>query len=409
MTTKPFKPSKRFIALMACLTGLTALGIDAVLPIFPEMISYYQLPVAEHNRIQQVVFAYMLGFSLFQLFFGILADTFGRKPLLLFGIGVYLLAAASVVFLRDFEHVLWARFIQGAGLAAPRVLTMTVVRDVSSGRAMSRIMSFITMIFLIIPAVAPMIGQLIVLVAPWQAVFVLLAVLGAVLLCWVQRDLTETLAPENRRTLSFGQIGRAIAEFLSSRFSWVYLLMISMTFGGLMMYIGMAEQILQKDVYQLGAYFPFAFATIVLGMASASITNARLVMRLGLHSMLRIGLIIMVISDAVFLLATLQGDGFIPLGLFLLLFVTRFFGFGLMMPNLNTLAIADYHHLAGTASALIGMITSVTGVLLAQAVSSFFDGTLFVISYGFMACSVVLVMAFVYLNYLNYSTKSAGS
>ncbi len=124
MLKKSFVPTKRFIALMSCLTGLTALGIDSVLPIFPEMINYYQLPEHDHNRIQQVVFVYMLGLSFFQLLFGILADTVGRKPLLLIGIGIYALAALSVVFTSHFDNVLLARFIQGAGLAAPRVLTI---------------------------------------------------------------------------------------------------------------------------------------------------------------------------------------------------------------------------------------------------------------------------------------------
>ncbi len=188
-----FFTSKRFIALMACLSGLTAMGIDAVLPIFPEMIDYYALPPAAHNRIQQVVFVYMLGFSLFQLVFGILADSVGRKKLLLLGIGVYLLAALAVLFIHDFDSLLWARFIQGAGLAAPRVLSLTIIRDVSAGRAMSRIMSFVSMVFLAIPALAPMVGQVVVMVAPWQGVFVLLALLGAGLLWWVHTDLPETI------------------------------------------------------------------------------------------------------------------------------------------------------------------------------------------------------------------------
>lgn len=394
MTNKTFTPDKRFIALMASLTGLTAFGIDAVLPIFPEIIDYYQLPHAEHNRIQQMVFVYMLGFSIFQLLFGVLADTVGRKPLMQIGIGVYSLAAIAVIFIDDFDNVLVARFIQGAGLAAPRVLSTTIVRDVSSGREMSRIMSFITLVFLAVPAIAPMLGQAIVLFAPWQTVFVMLTLFGVVLMGWTHLSMPETLTPENRRPLSLSQISAAVREFMSHRETLAYLLMISMMFGGLMMYIGQAEQILQKDVYQLGKFFPFAFAAIVLGMMSAALTNAKIVMRIGLRTILRTALVMTVVTDVLFLLLTLAGSGHIPLWMFILILIVHFYSFGLLMPNLNTLALAPYHHIAGTASALIGMITSVVGLAIAQVFSQFYNGTLYAIVSGFVVCMVIMIAAY---------------
>lgn len=401
MTKPTLTANKAFIALMACLTGLTAIGIDAVLPIFPEMIDYYQLPHDEHNRIQQVVFMYMMGFSIFQLFFGILADVVGRKPLLFIGIGIYSLAAASVIFTKDFDCVLWARFIQGAGLAAPRVLSTTIIRDISSGREMSRIMSFVTMIFLAVPAIAPMIGQVIVLFAPWQAVFVLLTVLGFALLVWVQHGLPETLTPENRRSLSLSTIADAVRNFFAHRETVVFLIMISVMFGALMIYIGQAEQILQKDIYQLGRFFPFAFATIVIGMVIAAVTNARLVMRVGLHTILRTAIILITLTDTTFILATVLGGGHIPLWGFLLAMLVHFFSFGLIMPNINTLVLSPYHHIAGTASALIGMITSVVGLGIAQIFSLFYDASLYSMISGFAVCLACLILAYLHLVFCN--------
>lgn len=397
MTQPSFTPTKRFIALMACLTGLTAMGIDSVLPIFPEMIDYFSLPHDEHNRIQQVVFMYMMGFSLFQLFFGVLADVVGRKPLLLFGIGVYTLAAASVVFMETFESVLWARFIQGAGLAAPRVLAMTIIRDVSSGREMSRMMSFVTMVFLAIPALAPIVGQLFVLVAPWQSVFVLLTLLGLGLAWWVHVDLQETLPREHRRSLSLKKVQQAISEFLSSRETLMYLLMVSLLFGGLMSYIGQSEQILQKDVYQLGKYFPLAFAAVVLGMIAASVTKARVVMQLGMAKILFAALGIVTVADGVLFVSVLWDGGSVPLWWFIALLIVHFFGFGLAMPNLNALALEPYRHIAGTASALIGTLTSIIGVLLAHFVSGFFNGTLYAMAFGLCGFSVLLWLAYAVL------------
>lgn len=379
---------------MACLSGLTAMAIDSVLPIFPQMIDYFSLPHNEHNRIQQVVFVYMIGFSLFQLFFGVLADVVGRKPLLLLGIGVYTIAAASVIFIDVFESVLWARFIQGAGLAAPRVLSMTIIRDVSSGREMSRMMSFVTMVFLAIPALAPMVGQLLVLVAPWQSIFVLLTVMGMALAVWVNIDLPETLAPENRRPLSLHKVKQAAREFLSNRETLLYLLMLSLLLAGLMTYIGLSEQVLQTDVYQLGELFPLAFATVIVGMVAASLTNARLVIRLDMKKMLFIGLTIIVAADTLLALSTWVGGGIISLPLFLTLLIVHFFGFGLVMPNINALILLPYKHISGTSSALIGTLTSVIGVLTAQFISSFFNGTLYALSLGFFTYMMLLWLTF---------------
>ncbi len=389
---KSFAPTKRFIALMSCLTGLTALGIDSVLPIFPEMIDYYQLPAHDHNRIQQVVFVYMLGF--FQLLFGILADTVGRKPLLLIGIGIYALAALSVVFIDHFDNVLLARFIQGAGLAAPRVLTMTIVRDISSGKQMSRIMSFIMMVFLCVPAVAPMLGQVVVIFAPWQGVFVMLTVLGVLLLLWVYHDMPETLAPENKRPFTGAQLKLAIAEFLSNKTTLFHMLMISALFASLMMYVAQSEQIMQKDIYRLGRLFPLAFATIILGMVGAAVTNTRFVGHWGVKRMLRLGIVILIVTDVLFITAVVIMEGTIPLPGFILAIMGHFFGFGLVMPNANTLAMAPYQHIAGTASALIGMVTSVSGVLLAQAVSSYYQKDLFAIASGFGLCLTMVLLAY---------------
>ncbi len=396
--TQPFILTKRFVALMACLTGLTAMGIDLVLPIFPEMIDYFALPSNEHNRIQQVVFVYMLGFSIFQLFFGILADVAGRKLLLLIGISVYTLATASVIFMQSFESVLWARFIQGAGLAAPRVLSMTIIRDVSSGREMSRVMSFVTMVFLAIPALAPIVGQLLVLVAPWQSLFALLTALGIGLIVWVCYGLQETLPAKKRAPLSVGRIKMTMQTFLTNRETLLYLVMIGLLFGGLMTYIGQAEQILQKDVYQLGKYFPLAFAIVILGMVGASVTNARLVMRLGMEKMVFAALGIIALADIILLISTLAGGGITALWWFIVLLVVHFFGFSLAMPNLNTLALAPYRHIAGMASALIGTLISIIGVMLAQFISSFFNGTLYAIVWGFAACTTVLWLAYWRLN-----------
>lgn len=401
--TKDFFHSKRFVAMMACLTGMAAMGIDSVLPTFPEIIQEFAIPEAEHNRIQQVVFMFMLGFASLQLFAGVLADVFGRKTLLLLGIFIYVLASASVLFVNDFEQLLWARFMQGAGLSAPRVLTMTIIRDRVSGAAMSRIMSLVMLVFLAIPVVAPIVGQLVIMVAEWRAVFVLLLLIGIALMIWVFKDLPETLPPEKRLPLSFDKVFLACKQFLSSPVTLVYLLMISLLFAMLMTYIGLAEPILQTKIYKLGSLFPFFFGMVVLGMLVASLINARFVMRLGMQKMVLIALALLLLGDAVLCLSIFLVGGVIPLWLLITLLIVHFLGFGLAMPNLNALILQPYQSIGGTASALVGTITTIIGVMIAQFISQFFDGTLYCMGIGYLVCSVLVCLGFWWSE--NYSAK----
>lgn len=392
-----FFHSKQFVIIMACLSGMTALGIDAILPIFPNIIEHYQIPQGSHNQIQQMVFIYMLGFALFQIPFGVLADVWGRKALLLFGMVLYTVAAIGVLFVEDYQSLLLLRFIQGAGLAAPRVLSLTIIRDVVSGREMARLMSFIIMVFLCVPAFAPMIGQLIIIWLPWQAVFVFLFICGVALIIWVSRDLPETLPKNQRMPLKLDKVKRAFGEFLRNKATLVQLVLISLLFATLMTYIGLSEQILQKDTYQLGHWFPLFFALIVLGMVAASLINARFILRVGMKKMIFIALSVSLLVDTILFISILSGDGVVPLWLFMTLMIGHFLGFGLAMPNLNALLLLPYQHIAGTASALSGTITSIAGVFIAQFVSGFFDGSLYAISIGFIIASILLWLGNQYL------------
>lgn len=387
---KSFFDSKRFVALMACLTGMAAMGIDSVLPIFPAIIEEFALPEGSHNRIQQVVFIFMLGFASLQLLFGILADAFGRKVVLIIGLLIYILASASVFFVNTFEQLLWLRFIQGAGLAAPRVLTITIVRDRAEGAAMSRIMSFVMMVFLMIPIIAPMIGQLIIAFAPWRGVFVLLTLFGLALLGWVIAELPETLSPKKQTTLNIKKLTLASSAFFRCRLTQLYLLMISLLFAMLMTYIGLAEQILQKDIYHLGNLFPLFFGLVVTGMLIASLINARFVIHWGMSKMVLIALLLLIVTDSLLFFSVLLAGGVIPLTLLIILLIMHFLGFGLAMPNLNAIIMQPYQHIAGTASALVGTLTTILGVVIAQFISHFYNGTLYALGIGFISCTVLI-------------------
>lgn len=389
-TTTNFFNTKRFVAMMACLSGMAALGIDSVLPTFPAIIDEFAIPEGQHNRIQQVVFVFMLGFASLQIVFGILADVFGRKIVLLSGLVIYVIASTSVFWINDFEHLLWARFFQGAGLSAPRVLTLTIVRDKVSGAAMSRIMSFITMVFLMIPVLAPIFGQLVIAFAPWRAVFLLLLLSGVVLLLWTAKELPETLEKSQRIPFSFSKLRLAVGTFSRSSEAQIYVLMISLLFGMLMTYVGLSEPILQKDIYHLGQLFPLFFGLVVTGMLAASIINAQFVLRWGMDKMVFIALCLLCLSDGLLFLTVMLSGGIIPLWLLITVLIIHFLGFGLAMPNLNAQCMQPFQHIAGTASALIGTVTTILGVFIAQAIGYWFDKTLYSFAIGYLLCTVCL-------------------
>lgn len=397
MSVPPFFSSTRFVLMMALLSGLTALAIDMVLPTFPNLIEAFNIPEAEHNRIQQVVFMYMLGLAVMQIVFGVLADVWGRKRLLLVGLFIYTLSSILTILAPHFEWFLAARFLQGAGLAASRVMSMTIIRDISSGRQMAKTMSFVIMVFLIVPVLAPMIGQIVLLFAPWQTVFGLFIISGLVTITWVSYELPETLHVDQRIPLSFKSVTQAISECLRNKTTLLYMAVISMVFATLMIYISQAAQILQEDVYHLGNQFPFYFALVVTGMVVASYINGKVVMKLGMQKIVFAALTLMLIVDTLMFVAILLGKGSIPLWAFITLLIFHYFAFGLSMPNLNAMVMAPYRHIAGTASSLIAMITTVLGVVLAQIVGNFYNGDLMPLGVSYFVYAVLLWVSYLYL------------
>lgn len=396
-----FFRSWHFIALMAVLSGLSALSIDAVLPAFPELTAAFALPPEEENRIQNMVFMFMLGFALMQFVFGVLTDIFGRKKLVCLGIGIFIIASASTFFISDFEWLLLARFMQGVGVAAPRVISMAITRDVMSGREMSRTLSFITMVFLMIPVFAPSIGQLALKLGDWHSIFWLFIVIGLALLAWVVTTLPETLPREARRPFRLQSLKDALLEVARHPPTVIAMLMQGMMFSMMMSYISQAEQIFQRDVYALGDWFPIVFALATSGMFAASMLNARLVMKAGMRRVIWIALIAMVGVDILLFLATFANGGKPPLALFLALLIAHLFCFSLTMPNLTSLILEPHQRIAGTVSALIGSLMSIIGIVIAHAVASQFDGTLHTFATSYLLISGCALFAFYWVNRLN--------
>ena len=382
---------REFVAIIAALMATNAMAIDAMLPALPEIGR--ALRVADDNEVQLVITAYLLGFGFAQIFYGPLSDRFGRRPVLLASLAAYTLFSLIAGFAVTMEQMVVARALQGASAAACRVLAVSIVRDCYSGRRMARVMSLAFIVFIAVPVVAPTLGQVIVLVAPWPWIFGVLALTGAALALWGALRLPETLAPEARLPINAAAILRAFRIVLTTRMSIGYTIAATLVLGGLFGFINSAQQIF-VDVLGLGPYFPLVFAIIALFVAASSLLNSRIVERVGMrivsHTAL-LGFTAIATIHAFVAIAGLESVyTFVPLQ------AGMMFCFGLVIGNFNAMAMDPVGHVAGTASSIQGFITTLGGALIGFWIGQQFNGTVIPLMVGFsvlgfMGIAAVLV------------------
>ncbi|HUG46198.1 MAG TPA: multidrug effflux MFS transporter [Sphingomicrobium sp.] len=373
--------TREMIALLAGLMALNAFAIDVMIPALPDIGQAFA--VEQENHRQLVVLAYMLGFGSTQIVWGPLADRFGRKRVLVAGVSLYTLFALLCGFAGSFELLIAARALQGASAAVTRVLIVAVVRDLYQGEAMARIMSLVFMVFMVVPVLAPLIGQAILLVAPWRWIFLVLAAYGLTMLAWALLRLPETLRPEYRRTLNWRDILSAGAMVVSEPQSRGYTLALTASFGVLIAYIASVQQIV-FDAFGAPSAIGPVFAAIAAPMALASWTNSRIVSRFGLR---RVGHSAALALSLIPLAHALVSQAFTEsLWLFVGLQALTMICFAFTASNLGTLAMEHMAPIAGTASSVQGTVGTVGAVLIGFAIGQSFDGTIYPFLWGTAAC-----------------------
>ncbi|MBS7538302.1 multidrug effflux MFS transporter [Ancylobacter lacus] len=367
-----------FVAFIASLMATNAMAIDSMLPALPGIGA--ALGIEAGNHVQLVVTAYLLGFGGAQIVYGTLSDRYGRRPVLIFGLVLYTVASIAAMFAPSFAVMMVARVLQGVGAAATRVLATSIVRDCYSGRQMARVMSLAFIVFLAVPILAPSIGQLILLFAPWRGIFGLLVLFGVVTLSWVLLKLPETLHPEDRTPISLAGIRHAAGTVLGNRVTVFYSLAMTMAMGCLFGFINSAQQIF-ADAFRAPHLFTTVFALIAFFMALSSLLNARIVGRLGMRRVSHTALLGFILVAVVHGIAAVTG--YETLWVFAVLQSGMMFCFGLMASNFNAIAMEPVGHVAGTASSLIGFVSTVGGALLGFALGQHFDGTTLPLTVGF--------------------------
>jgi DHA1 family bicyclomycin/chloramphenicol resistance-like MFS transporter len=374
--------TREMTAMLAGLMALNAFAIDAMVPALPQI--GHSLHVARENDRQLVVIAYFVGFASTQLLWGPLADRFGRKPIMAAGVGLYGLFALLCALSPTFPLLIAGRVLMGASAAASRVLVVAMVRDLFEAEAMARVMSLVFMTFMLVPVLAPNIGQLILLFAPWRAIFVVLAIYATVMVIWPWLRLPETLHPDFRRPLHWRAMGRAILETVSEPQSRGYTLAMTISFSALVAYISSIQQIV-FDAFHEGRFVGLVFASIAAPMGIASWLNSKVVGRFGLRRVGHTGALAFMLITAIHATIALRGLESLPL--FILLQGLTMASFAFTSSNLGTLAMEHMAPIAGTASSVQGMTGTVGAAAIGFLIGQKFDGTPVPFVVGTAACA----------------------
>jgi DHA1 family bicyclomycin/chloramphenicol resistance-like MFS transporter len=383
---------KEFIVLMALLMSIVAISIDALLP----ALGYIgqDFAVANENHTQYVITCIFMGMAAGELVWGPLSDALGRKRVLYAGVALYLVGSLFCYLSQEFSMLLVGRIMQGLGVAAPYITTVSIVRDKYAGRDMARIMSVVMTIFMLVPAIAPSLGQGILYFSSWRSIFLLYVIYSIVITLWLFTRLDETLPPEKRIPFTFDIIAHGFREVVGNRITAAYTVCMGICFGSLIGYLNSSRQIFQVQ-FEAGDAFALYFGILAIVLGISSMINSRLVTRLGMYYISVRGFWLMVAASAVFLAVHLIGVN-VTLWMFMLYAGCLFFSFGLVFGNLNAIAMEPMGHIAGIAASVIGCVSSLISMALGAFIGQLYNNTLIPIVVGFLVLGMLCVLIIVW-------------
>ena len=389
MTDHPAPPGmhpREFVAFIAAVMAVNALGVDLMLPALADIGR--DLMVNEANHRQWVVTVYMVGFGAGQLVYGPLADRLGRRPVLIATLLGFIAASVFAASSVTFAALLGARLLQGLMSASTRVLAVAIVRDGASGRQMARTMSIAQMIFFIVPILAPTLGQGLLAFGPWRFIFYALGGFAALVLAWSLVRLPETLPVARRLPLSLANLRQSYRLTLTNRYSIGYAIAAALTFGGIIAFVSSAQQIF-VDEFGAGRRFTLLFAICAFSMGVASFANSRLVERLGTRLISQTAVLALIALSVVHLIVIQAGQE--TLTSYMILQALSMTCIGLCGSNFGAMAMEPVGHIAGTASSIQGFIGSVGAVIVGSLIGQSYNGTTTPLALGYLAIGVAVL------------------
>lgn len=377
------KSQVEFIALMAALMSVTALSIDAILPALDIIASAIHTETPADKQL--LVIMIFLGLGIGPLIFGPLADAKGRKLPVYFGFIIFIIASFICIYTRDFKVMIAARILQGIGLSAPRTICVAIIRDLYEGDYMARIMSFVTVVFLLVPIIAPTMGKVILDVWNWQAIFLVQVIISVLVVLWFWKRQAETLKPVHRIPFSVGRITKGIAETIKYKRTIGFTVIQGFVVGSFLVYISASQQIFMIQ-YGLVDQFPYIFAGLAASIGAAIFFNATFVVKYGMEKLVTRSLIGFFLVSLLYIILfndVLRPPVWILVGFF----AVQFFCIGFMFGNLRALAMEPVGHIAGIGAAITGLISTLMAVPISTFIGRFVIDTTLPLFIGFSTCA----------------------
>ena len=390
------KSELEFIIVMASLMSLVALAIDALLPAITEISKTIQIVDPKNNQL--FITMIFLGLGSGQLISGPLSDSFGRKPVIYVGFIVFAFASLICVFATSLEMMIVGRVLQGIGLSAPRTISVAMVRDRFSGNHMAKVMSFIVVIFILVPVVAPALGKLMLDLYGWKSIFYSQLVFGFFTMIWVWKRQPETLKIENRKKLKLSLFREGAKEFFKYKNAVVFTLFSGFITGSFIVYLSASQQIFEEQ-YHLKEEFPYIFAGLAISVGLATFLNGNLVVKLGMYKLVSIFTIVFTIVPFIYV-CCFFGESNPSIYVLLFFFGFQFFSIGFLFGNTRALAMEPIGHIAGIGAAINGFISTIMAVPIATFVGSYIDKTALPLFAGFFGCGFIALLLIGTLEYI---------
>lgn len=374
---------RELIVMMASVMALNALAIDSMLPAFPAMAETLNV---SRIAIQKVIAVYLLGLGIGALVYGPLSDRYGRKPILLGALVGYSILGLASSFSSSFDMLLTARFLHGMMSASLGVLAVSIIRDLYSGDAMARRMSTIFLVFMIVPIIAPTIGQAVLLFSGWRTIFDLLAVMSIVVALWVTRRLPETLKPENVVPINMAALASTWKQVVLHRNANGYMLGGGLVQGSLFGYLNCSQQAFDQT-FGAPEWFTIGFAIVAVGIACANFTNARIVEKFGARRVSQTALFLFILFALVQMAAAVFASKNLPLFIGILMVNMAMVGF--IGSNFSSIAMTPFGKVAGAASSFQMFVRTIIAALIGGWIGASYDGSVVPVATGFLICGLV--------------------
>lgn len=374
-----------FIALMASLMSIVALSIDALLPALEPIGNAVGIQNSADNQL--LITTIFLGLGFGQLIFGPISDSFGRKPIIYLGFTLFVVASFICVSAQSLEVMLIGRLLQGIGLSAPRTISTAMVRDSFSGDYMAKIMSFIVVIFILIPVIAPALGKLLLDAYGWKSIFNSQLVYGAIVIFWLWKRQPETLKDKNRKSFSLNLFINGAIEFLKHRQAIIFTLISGFITGSFMVYLSASEQVFREQ-YNLSEEFPYIFAGCAIAVGLATFLNGTFVIRFGMLNIVKVFMLVFTLISLTYVLFFF-GKPNPSIYVLLTFFGLQFFAIGFLFGNLRALAMQPIGHIAGVGAAINGFVSTIMAVPIATFIGRFVTTTSLPLFSGFLVCGTL--------------------